>query len=241
MQSLASRHLADLRVAEVARALRALSSTYVERRHKVASGSTLDSAGKRAAFALYYGPLHFIAARHVVRQLAVDPPPHLLDLGCGTGAVGAAWALAGNGSSTVTGIDRHPWAVEEARRTYHDLNVDGSARIGDVARVGTPRPKSARLGGVIAAYLLNELPEPARLRLEDQMVAHAGQRGRVLVIEPIARGIAPWWDTTAARLAAVGGRADEWRVRAEVPELVATLGKAAGLDYRELRFRTIVV
>jgi protein-L-isoaspartate O-methyltransferase len=237
MQALASRHLADLRVAEVTRALRALSSAYVERRHKVASGATLDSAGKRAAFALYYGPMHFIATQHVVRQLDLDPSPHLLDVGCGSGAVGAAWALAGDGSSTITGIDRHPWAVEEARRTYRDLNVNGSARIGDVTRMSTPRPQSA----VIAAYLLNELPEAARHRLEDQMVAHAGQNGRVLVIEPIARGIAPWWDATAARLAAVGGRADEWRVRAEVPELVATLGKAAGLDYRELRFRTIVV
>ena len=65
MAALETRHLADLRFAEVTRALRALSSAYVERRHKVASGSALDSAGKRAAFALYYGPLHFIATQHV--------------------------------------------------------------------------------------------------------------------------------------------------------------------------------
>ena len=69
LAALEVRHLANLRVAEVTRALRALSSAYVQRRHKVASGSTLDSAGKRAAFALYYGPLHFIATAHVLQSL----------------------------------------------------------------------------------------------------------------------------------------------------------------------------
>ena len=31
-----------------------------------------------------------------------------------------------------------------------------------------------------------------------------------------------------------GGRADEWRVDADLPELVARLDRAAGLDHREL-------
>src|SRR3954467_6511275 len=87
LRELEARHLADLRVPEVTRALRALSSAYVERRHKVASGSTLDSAGKRAAFALYYAPLHFIATRLVVEALGAQAPApgSILDIGCGTG------------------------------------------------------------------------------------------------------------------------------------------------------------
>src|SRR4051812_9651002 len=94
LAALEARHLANLRVPEVTRALRALSSAYVERRHKVAAGATLDSAGKRAAFALFYAPLHFIATQLVVRALeAGDPAPaSILDIGCGTGAAGAAWA-----------------------------------------------------------------------------------------------------------------------------------------------------
>src|SRR5213075_608111 len=63
--ALEKRHLADLRVAEVTRALRALSSAYVERRHRMARGGSLDSAGKRAAFALFYAPLHFLAVTRV--------------------------------------------------------------------------------------------------------------------------------------------------------------------------------
>src|ERR1044071_4531933 len=43
--ALERRHLANLRLPEVTRALRALSSTYVERRHKVGGGGPLDSAG----------------------------------------------------------------------------------------------------------------------------------------------------------------------------------------------------
>lgn len=237
LSSLEARHLSDLRFAEVTRALRALSSAYVERRHKVASGSTLDSAGKRAAFALYYGPLHFIATQHVIREMSADAPAHLLDLGCGTGTVGAAWARASATASEVTGIDRHPWAVDEARRTFRELGVTGHARVGDITRLPALRADT----GVSAGYVLNELSEAVRARLEDQLVAHAAQGGRVLILEPIARAITPWWDETVARMATVGGRADEWRLRAEVPDLVARLGKAAGLDYRELRLRTIFV
>jgi SAM-dependent methyltransferase len=237
MSALTARHLADLRVAEVTRALRALSSAYVERRHKVASGSTLDSGGKRAAFALYYGPLHFIATRLVVRAVAAPAPAHLIDIGCGTGTVGAAWALSDTDSANVTGLDRHPWAVDEANRTYRDLGVRGHARIGHIGRLPKPRAGSA----VVAGYVLNELPEAVRLGVEDQLEAHARDGGSVLILEPIARGVTPWWDATAARFAAIGGRADEWRFQAEVPELVATLGKAAGLNYRELRLRTIYV
>jgi hypothetical protein len=225
MSALETRHLANLRFAEVTRALRALSSAYVERRHKVASGSTLDSAGKRAAFALYYGPLHFIATQHVVKELSAHAQAHVVDLGCGTGTVGAAWAMASPASPAVTGIDRHPWAVDEAKRTYRELGVTGQARVGDIARLPALRAGA----GVVAAYVLNELSETVRRGVEDQLVAQAARGARVLILEPIARAITPWWGETVARMATVGGRADEWRFRAEVPDLVARLGKAAGL------------
>lgn len=237
MAALESRHLADLRIAEVSRALRALSSAYVERRHKVASGSTLDSAGKRAAFALYYGPLHFIAARHVLHALSAPIAGQVVDLGCGTGAVGCAWALAGGGATTVIGIDRHPWAVAEARRTYRDLGVKGRAALGDIGR---PRKQNAN-SAVVAGYVLNELPEEVRRQVTEQLVAQAASGTPLLILEPIARSITPWWEALARRLSSAGGRADEWRFQAEVPDLVATLGRAAGLDYRQLRLRTIFV
>src|SRR5688572_25893030 len=95
LAALDERHLADLTPSEVARALRALSSCYVERRGKLASGGALDSAGKRAAFALFYAPLHFFVVREIVRALPGAPArlSRIVDLGCGTGAAGAAWCL----------------------------------------------------------------------------------------------------------------------------------------------------
>src|SRR5688500_920612 len=103
---LEARHLADLRVQEVTRALRALSARYVARRGEHVLRS-LDTKGKRAAFALYYAPLHFLTTELIVRALEahVPAPASIVDLGCGTGAAGAAWALAAGGSVEVMGID----------------------------------------------------------------------------------------------------------------------------------------
>jgi len=99
MAALERRHLSQLGFAEVRRALQALSSLYVERRGRLASGAALESEGKRAAFALFYGPLHFLVVRGMVRALGASSPPpgRIVDLGCGSGAAGAAWALEAGG------------------------------------------------------------------------------------------------------------------------------------------------
>jgi hypothetical protein len=234
LSALEARHLADLRVAEVTRALRALSSAYVERRHTVARGSALDSHGKRAAFALFYGPLHFLVTRHIVSALENETPASIIDIGCGTGAAGAAWALEA-GSAPVLGIDRHPWAVAEARWTYKQLRLSGQARTGDVARLPSVRPRT----GVIAAYVLNELAPPVRERVEETLIAAATRGASVLVLEPIARSFTPWWDGTAGRFEAAGGRADEWRFAVDLPPMLRLFDKAAGLNHQELTARSL--
>ena len=237
--ALEGRYLRELRRPEVTRAVRALSSAYVERRggrHQPVR-ATLDTAGKRAAFAVYYAPLHLLAVTAAVRSLGLDhtSPVTILDLGCGTGVAGAAWAVAAGGHATVSGIDRHPWAVAEARWTYARLGVRGRARQGDATQLPAPRSGTA----VIAAYLLNELPEAARTATEDALLAAAARGGRVLVIEPIARSVTPWWDATAARFTARGGRADHWHLTVETPAEVAAFGRAAGLSQGEIRIRTL--
>jgi SAM-dependent methyltransferase len=235
--ALEQRHLADLRIQELTRALRALSSAYVERRHTVARGGPLDSAGKRAAFALFYAPLHFLAAAHVIRSLdAMGPAPAtVLDIGCGTGAAGAAWSWTAGNIPVVHGVDRHPWAVAEARWNYRTLGLTGSARQGDAVKLPRLDGKTA----VVAAYVLNELSAQDRIALEDQLFAAAARGSRILVLEPIARGVTPWWDASAARVSAAGGRADEWRFTADLPPLLRTLDKAAGLSHRELTVRSL--
>jgi hypothetical protein len=221
----------------VTRALRALSSAYVERRHKVSAGATLDSAGKRAAFALYYGPLHFLCVRQVIASLDGRTPASLVDIGCGTGAAGAAWALTGARPGRVSGIDRHQWAVEEARWTYRTLGLSGVARVGDLRRL----PVLDSSSGVIAAYLLNELSDALRQTVETWLLDSAANGAAILVVEPISRAVSPWWDETTKRFLRTGGRADEWRFAVTLPPLLEKFDRAAGLRHGELKCRTIAV
>lgn len=238
LDSLESRYLADLTRREVARALRALSSCYVERREALVRGGALDSAGKRAAFGAFYAPLHFLTIRQIVASLPqAAPPARILDLGCGTGAAGGGWASQAE-TQVIAGIDRHAWVVAEANWTWRRLGLRGRATQGDAVRapLGPPPPPA-----VLAAYLVNELPGDARQALLPRLLAAAGQGSRVLIVEPIARRMSPWWTPWEAAFIAAGGRADEWRFAAAVPELQRALATAAGLDLRELTARTLYI
>ena len=236
MAALEERHLADFRLQEVTRALRAVSSAYVERR--AAARAVLDTAGKRAAFALFYAPLHLLAVRHVVEALGAGAPPpaSILDIGCGTGAAGAAWALAAGGTPLVTGVDRHPWAAAEARWTYAALRLSGRARTGHAER---RLPAIARGDAGVAGWVMNEMDAAARGALERHLFEAAARGARVLVVEPIARRITPWWPETAGRVLAAGGREDDWKIPIDLPARVRQLDRAAGLDHRVLACRTL--
>jgi hypothetical protein len=239
LADLEGRHLADLTLSETARALRALSSCYVERRAKLASGDALGSRGKRAAFALFYGPMHLFVTRAIVRALASarDGVGQVVDLGCGTGAAGAAWAIE-SGARRITGYDRHPWAIAEANATYRHFALDGRATQRDIARVSTRGPR-VKETGIIAAYAVNELPRDARAAVLTELMA-AHQRGaRILIVEPIARRQMPWWSEWNAAFEQAGGREDEWRLPGALPPTQQRLARAAGLDPRELTARSL--
>lgn len=235
-EALQQRHLAELEWPEVTRALRALSSAYVQRRSKLAAGAALDGRGKRAAFALFYGPLHFAAVWAVLDGLGgagepVCPAGQLVDLGCGTGAAGAAWALACGGRPRVLGLDMHPWAVTETVWTYRQFGLAGTARR---AEAGKTRIDSD--SALVAAYTLNELDAKTR----DGVLARALDAGcGVLIVEPIARGVTPWWDAAAAAITARGGRADDWKLPLDMPERWRLLDRAAGFRRDHLTARSL--
>ncbi len=236
-QALEARHRAELTFAEVRRALQALSSLYVERRGGIAAGKALEGRGKRAAFALYYGPLHFLLVREIVRALGLAPPARIVDLGCGTGSAGAAWALEGRPRASVTGVDTNGWAVAEARWTLARLGLAGSAVRGDaVAERATDRG-----AGLVAGFTVNELSDASRARLLERVRATASAGAPVLLVEPISRRVSPWWPEWREAFRRAGGREDEWRFRPALPESLALLGKAAGLDARELVGRSLAL
>ncbi len=237
IEALRERHASGLRFPEIRKGLQALSGTYVERRDRL-GGELLSGAGKRAAFALYYGPIHFLLTQRVVQALsATDPPPRrLVDLGCGLAAASCAWALEAREPPYVLALDSHPWCVEEARFTLAHARLSGRVLRGDIAR-GDPPGGDA----LIAAFVINELTSTARQSVLGRLCARARHGDAVLVLEPIARRPSPWWDDWARCFAEQGGRADEWRFAAELPGYVAELARAAGLDPRELTARSLWV
>ena len=237
-ESLEARHLADLSFAEVRRALQALSSLYVERRERMRTGAALDGRGKRAAFALYYGSLHFLLAREVVRALgpALRSPRRILDLGCGTGTVGAAGALECDPPAEVEGVDLNGWAVSETRWTLGRLGLRGQVRRGDAVPTALPRSPA----GVVAAFTVNELDDAGRARLLPRLLKASKKGTAVLVIEPLSRRVSPWWPEWAKAVEAAGGRDDEWRFPAPaLPRILGLLGKASTLDTQKLTARSL--
>jgi hypothetical protein len=244
--ALEARHLADLTFPEVSRALRALSSAYVERRQRLTEGAALAGAGKRAAFALFYGPLHYLVLEQIAAALpeaAGDNPAGdrrrplpLVDLGCGTGAAGAGWAAGcRTPPSSIVGVDRSSWAIGEAAETYRAFGFPARTRRGDVAGIQLPESPAT----LLAAFTVNELTDGARGRLLHRLIARGKNGDRVLIVEPLAGFVAPWWQDWRQAFQALAGRDDEWRFRVELPAIVAKLDRAAGLNHRELKARSL--
>jgi hypothetical protein len=88
---------------------------------------------------------------------------------------------------------------------------------------------------------LNELSDEARVALVDTLVDASRRGARVLIVEPIARRIAPWWAEARAVIEEAGGRADEWDIAIDRPPIVALLDEAAGLDHRRVKARSLFI
>lgn len=246
LAALDDRHAASMRRPELLKAIRALSARYVERRAGLPARSPLDSAGKRAAFAVFYGPMHFLTAREIVSRSDLAPRRvrTIVDLGCGTGAAGAAWAVSQGGRPELRGVDRDSWAVEEANWTWRTMGLRGRARRGGIVEAATDLSRSARKSGardmgVVLGWTVNELDAPARTALLAALLELARAGTAILVIEPIARRLVPWWDQWAQAFAVRGGRDDEWRLQMELPAGLAALDEAAGFRREALSARTL--
>ena len=178
----------------------------------------LDGAGKRAAFALFYAPLHFLLIRHVDRSAAGGQGgiPALVDLGCGTGrrAPRGRRRAACERTPPVAGSIATRGRSAEARDDLPCVRPPRAASAsGDARRIDAAdrwRPWSCRVHG-------ERVGAPARSTLLAALMSHAQSGGRVLVVEPLAGFVAPWWSDWQRAFEAAGGRADEWRSEGRSP------------------------
>ena len=160
--------------------------------------------------------------------------PTLVDLGCGTGAAGAGGRPRGDRPPRLLGIDRHPWALAEAARTYRAFGLAARTERADAPHALLTSPRA-----VLAAFTVNELSDASREALLSRLLDRRAPGDRLLIVEPIARFVAPWWTRWRDAIVAAGGRADQWRFVVGLPPIVAKLDRAAGLNHRELTARSL--
>ena len=216
----------------------------MERRQQLPDRSPLDSAGKRAAFALFYAPLHFVTTQAALAHLGVRTDLHtIVDLGCGTGVCSAAWALLHETPPSISGVDSHPWALEEARWNWRTMGLHGHAVRGDLvetARRLLRQPDAAlQRTGLIAGWAINELDTGARKDLLDIIDTLLSRGLSLVILEPLARGVTPWWDDWAARLGPHGVQAGDVRLDIALPQPLAGFSTAAGFRTQELGVRIL--
>lgn len=238
------RHSPPLTFSELRKGVQALSGLYVERRRSGRLAQrALQGAGKRAAFATYFAALHLLTALHVTRALGGErweKRETILDLGCGTGAAGAGLALAlASGARSgrpprLVGVDRSGWALGEARHTYRALGLDGRALRDSLPRA-LARVRRDHL--VVLGWTANELDVDVRDALLGRLEAHLDDGGGLLLLEPVASGVVPWWPEWTARLAGAGAREGEFKLAVELPGWLRDMDRASGLDHRVLSAR----
>ena len=110
-------------------------------------------------------------------------------------------------------------------------------RRGHVVRTAIPRAAQA----VVLGWVINELDHESRAALLAKLLEAAKGGVAILILEPIATRIAPWWADWASAFERLGGRADEWRFPIELPDWLARLDRAAGLRHEKLTARSIYI
>jgi hypothetical protein len=241
LEAARGRYLPPLTFSEVRKSVQALSSLYVERRSggQIAARATAGE-GKRAAFATYYAPLHFLTTHQALAPLGEPAFPGVRvvhDLGCGTGAAGVAAATLLSGRPTFHAIDLSGWALGEAVQTARAFGLTSRTRR---AALPTALPRAGADDLLVLGWVVNELPPGPRERLLRGIEAALARGAALLVLEPLALSAAPWWPAWAERLAPRGIEDQTLRLTLDLPAWIQELDRACGLDHRELRARVLL-
>ena len=235
-----TRHTKNLTFKELRKANQSLSDIYVHKRDKsLPAGKALESEGKRAAFATVFSAFHWLMMDHLISELQLDACRlhRIMELGCGTGVCGAAWALRATslGTPELVGMDINRWALTEAQATWKSVGLRGKTKLRSMVEF----PKTEMQDAIVAGYSVNELPDGPRASLLRNLRRAHHRGATILILENVARRPVPWWDTWAESFKDLGGREDTWQFRPHLPEKLALLDKASGRDHSVLKARTL--
>jgi precorrin-6B methylase 2 len=238
LEAAVGRYVPPLTFTEVRKGVQALSSLYVERRSGGGLGPrSHEGQGKRAALATYFGPLHFLTVHHAMSGFGrFDERARIVDLGTGTGASGAAAALRLDAVPEILGIDRSGWMLSEARRTWSAFGLRGRAVRG---RLPGAFPRIRPTDLIVLGWVVNELEGTEREGLLEKLVSAVGRGARLLVAEPLAERITPWWPDWVRTLGGVGLEEGMVRVAIERHPWIRDLDRASGLDHRTIGARLL--
>ena len=232
------RHSRKLEFREIRQGVRALSSLWLERR---AGGElarrAIEGHGKRAALASYFAALHFLTLHHTLEHLGdttLSGIRRIFDLGCGTGACGAALGAAVPTRTTVFGVDRSAWVLGEARRTWSHFGLRQHTRR---AELPEGMPEGSRGDLLMLGWVVNEIDAGPREELRKALRAVLGRGARVLIAEPLARSVSPWWESWCEALDA---RSEIVKLRIERPAWIEEMDRASGLDHSTLGARVLL-
>jgi len=234
------RYSPPLEFSEIRRGAQALSALYVERRPagEIAARS-VRGRGKRAALATYFAPLHFLTVHHALAALDCEraaPIRRVFDLGCGSGATGAAIATALPTAPGIVALDVSGWALGEAEATCAAFGLRCSRRRGTLPR-GFPRVGPD--DWIALGWVVNELEEGARNSLLVRLRGALETGARLLLAEPLSERASPWWGEWTDALQPLGAVEEQFRVEIERPEWIESLDRATRLDHRSIGARLL--
>jgi SAM-dependent methyltransferase len=177
------------------------------------------------AYEPYIGRWSRLVARELLAWLAPAPGGRWLDVGCGTGALGAA-VLAAADPATLVGLDPSAGFVADARARLGDPRA--RFVVADARRLPLA---GASFDGVVSGLVLNFVPDPAAAVAEMARVARPGGRVAAYVWD-YAGGmelIRRFWDAAAALDPAAAELDEGRRFPLCRPEPLAGLFRGAGL------------
>jgi hypothetical protein len=240
LEASVGRYSPPLEFSEIRRGAQALSTLYVERRPAgEIAARAVRGHGKRAALATYFAPLHFLTVHHALSALQperAEPTRRVHDLGCGSGATGAAVASALSAPPAIAALDVSGWALGEAEATYAAFGLGCSRR-----RAALPDafPRVGPNDWIALGWVVNELEPEARSSLLGRLCRALASGASLLLAEPLSERASPWWSEWAEALKPLGAVEEQLRIELERPEWIESLDRATRLDHRTLGARLL--